>query len=96
MPHYQAIAEVTGVPVGTVRSRLNRARARLGTALLHTAEGAAPSQASLEATRRGVGALLRRAARGPGTAHLPGHVRRRRGGQRHDRPVEGYRRIVGL
>jgi hypothetical protein len=36
----------------TVRSRLNRARARLGTALLHTAEGAAPSQASLEATRR--------------------------------------------
>jgi DNA-directed RNA polymerase specialized sigma24 family protein len=34
---YQAIAEVTGVPAGTVRSRLNRARARLGTALLHTA-----------------------------------------------------------
>jgi RNA polymerase sigma factor (sigma-70 family) len=49
---YQAIAAVTGVPVGTVRSRLNRARSRLGTALLHAAEGAAPSQASLEAKRR--------------------------------------------
>jgi len=49
---YQAIAAVTGVPVGTVRSRLNRARSRLGAALLHTAEGAALSQASLEAERR--------------------------------------------
>jgi Sigma-70, region 4 len=48
---YQAIAAVTGVPVGTVRSRLNRARSRLGTALLQTAEGTAPSQASLEVTR---------------------------------------------
>lgn len=49
---YAAIAAVTGVPVGTVRSRLNRARSRLGTALLDSAEGAAPSQARLEATRR--------------------------------------------
>jgi RNA polymerase sigma-70 factor (ECF subfamily) len=49
---YQAIAAVTGVPVGTVRSRLNRARSRLGAALLHTAEGAALSQAGLEAARR--------------------------------------------
>jgi Sigma-70, region 4 len=49
---YQAIAAVTGVPVGTVRSRLNRARSRLGAALLHTAEGATLSQASLEAERR--------------------------------------------
>ena len=49
---YQAIAAVTGVPVGTVRSRLNRARSRLGAALLHTAEGGALSQASLEAERR--------------------------------------------
>lgn len=51
MPHYQAIAEVTGVPVGTVRSRLNRARARLGTALLHTAEG--PRRARPASKRRG-------------------------------------------
>jgi RNA polymerase sigma-70 factor (ECF subfamily) len=49
---YQAIAAVTGVPVGTVRSRLNRARSRLGAVLLHTAEGAALSQAGLEAARR--------------------------------------------
>ena len=35
-----------------MRSRLNRARSRLGAALLHTAEGAALSQASLEAERR--------------------------------------------
>ena len=48
---YQAIAAVTGAPVGTVRSRLNRARSRLGTALLQTAEGTALSQASLEAAR---------------------------------------------
>ena len=48
---YQAIAAVTGVPVGTVRSRLNRARSRLGTALLQTAEGTTLSQASLEAAR---------------------------------------------
>jgi hypothetical protein len=40
------------VPVGTVRSRLNRAWSRLGAALRHTAEGAALSQASLEAARR--------------------------------------------
>jgi hypothetical protein len=49
---YQAIATATGVPVGTVRSRLYRTRSRLGTALLRTAEGAVPSQASLEARRR--------------------------------------------
>jgi hypothetical protein len=49
---YQAIAAVTAVPVGTVRSRLNRARSRLGAALLQTAEGTALSQARLEARRR--------------------------------------------
>lgn len=48
---YQAIAAVTAVPVGTVRSRLNRARSQLSAALLQTAEGTWPSQASLEKAR---------------------------------------------
>jgi RNA polymerase sigma factor (sigma-70 family) len=48
---YQAIAAVTGVPVGTVRSRLNRARSRLGTALVQATEGVTVSRASLEAAR---------------------------------------------
>jgi RNA polymerase sigma-70 factor (ECF subfamily) len=48
---YRAIAEVTGVPVGTVRSRLNRARSRLVDAL--SAAGAAGrDQGRLEETRR--------------------------------------------
>jgi len=49
---YQAIATVTGVPVGTVRSRLHRARSRLGAALLDTVEGTGMSQADLEGTRQ--------------------------------------------
>jgi len=48
---YQAIAAVTAVPVGTVRSRLNRARSQLSAALLQTAEGTWLSQARLEAAR---------------------------------------------
>ncbi len=39
---YEAIAEVCGVPVGTVRSRLNAARAKLADDLLQTAAGAHP------------------------------------------------------
>jgi RNA polymerase sigma factor (sigma-70 family) len=49
---YEAIARVTGVPVGTVRSRLNRARARLADALRHTITGTALSHAVLEANER--------------------------------------------
>lgn len=37
---YERIAEVCGVPVGTVRSRLSQARAKLAGALAATAEGA--------------------------------------------------------
>jgi RNA polymerase sigma-70 factor (ECF subfamily) len=48
---YQAIAAVTAAPVGTVRSRLNRARSQLSAALLQTAEGTWLSQARLEAAR---------------------------------------------
>jgi RNA polymerase sigma-70 factor (ECF subfamily) len=49
---YQAIASVTAAPVGTVRSRLNRAKARLGETLHQTAEEAGHSQARLELRRR--------------------------------------------
>jgi RNA polymerase sigma-70 factor (ECF subfamily) len=47
---YEAIAEICGVPVGTVRSRLNAARARLADELLATA--AAPHERLDEARLR--------------------------------------------
>jgi RNA polymerase sigma factor (sigma-70 family) len=49
---YEAIAKVTGVPVGTVRSRLNRARSRLAEKLIATAADAATSHAELETSQR--------------------------------------------
>lgn len=49
---YEAIASVSGVPVGTVRSRLHRARTQLGTALLHVAQGSALSHCRLQRERR--------------------------------------------
>jgi RNA polymerase sigma factor (sigma-70 family) len=49
---YQAIATVTGVPVGTVRSRLNRARSQLCRQLRRTADGSPFSHATLERNRR--------------------------------------------
>jgi len=49
---YAAIAHVTAVPVGTVRSRLNRARARLAETLLSTVAGTPLSHASVEAVQR--------------------------------------------
>jgi len=49
---YQAISLVTALPVGTVRSRLNRARTRLARALSATTAGTPLSQAAAEAARR--------------------------------------------
>lgn len=49
---YDAIARVTGVPVGTVRSRLNRARARLADELGGTIEDTATGHAVRRAGRR--------------------------------------------
>jgi RNA polymerase sigma-70 factor (ECF subfamily) len=49
---YQAIAEITAVPLGTVRSRLNRARARLADALLTTVAGTGWSHGELADCRR--------------------------------------------
>jgi len=49
---YEAIALVTGVPLGTVRSRLHRARAQLGAALLDVAADAALSNVDLQRRRR--------------------------------------------
>ena len=49
---YAAIARVTAVPGGTVRSRLNRARARLAGALTATVAGTPMSHARLEAAQR--------------------------------------------
>jgi len=49
---YEAIARLTAVPVGTVRSRLNRARSRLADALMETVSGPLRDRADLEAGRR--------------------------------------------
>jgi len=49
---YAEIARVTAVPVGTVRSRLNRARARLAGTLLATADGTPLSHARAETAAR--------------------------------------------
>jgi RNA polymerase sigma factor (sigma-70 family) len=49
---YDAIARLTAVPIGTVRSRLNRGRARLGNALMETISGSPASRSRLEAQRR--------------------------------------------
>jgi RNA polymerase sigma factor (sigma-70 family) len=49
---YDAIASATGVPVGTVRSRLNRARTLLADGLQRAAEDVLVSQTGLEQRRR--------------------------------------------
>jgi RNA polymerase sigma-70 factor (ECF subfamily) len=48
---YDSIATVTSVPVGTVRSRLNRARARLAASLVATVAGTPMSRNRLEVGR---------------------------------------------
>jgi RNA polymerase sigma-70 factor (ECF subfamily) len=50
--NYDAIARVTAVPLGAVRSRLNRARSRLAGALTATIPDATTKHAALEAARR--------------------------------------------
>ena len=49
---YDTIARVTSVPVGTVRSRLSRARRRLADVLMATASGTPMSHADLQAAQR--------------------------------------------
>jgi RNA polymerase sigma factor (sigma-70 family) len=49
---YQAIADVTAVPIGTVRSRLHRARSHLATELRQTLDGTWSDHADLQARRR--------------------------------------------
>jgi RNA polymerase sigma factor (sigma-70 family) len=48
---YQAIASLTGVPIGTVRSRLNRGRSRVVDALTATADAAYDGRNALHAGR---------------------------------------------
>ena len=49
---YEAIATVTGCPVGTVRSRLHRSRSQLSDRLLRTVAGSSLSHAALERRQR--------------------------------------------
>jgi RNA polymerase sigma-70 factor (ECF subfamily) len=49
---YEAIAQVTAVPIGTVRSRLNRARARLADRLMATVAGTSLTHDRIESERR--------------------------------------------
>lgn len=49
---YDAIARLTAVPVGTVRSRLNRGRSRLASSLMRSGSGAEASHTRLEIQRR--------------------------------------------
>jgi RNA polymerase sigma factor (sigma-70 family) len=49
---YEAIASITAVPVGTVRSRLHRARAHVATALGRSAADADGSNVDLQCARR--------------------------------------------
>jgi RNA polymerase sigma factor (sigma-70 family) len=66
---YDQIAALCGVPVGTVRSRLNQARRKLADALLATADLAHDGAAALAASRRREFADLLAAA-GPASANL--------------------------
>lgn len=71
---YEHIAELCGVPVGTVRSRLNQARAKMSEALLATASLAYDDVAALtEARRREAEEILGAARRGSFAEALAAH-----------------------
>jgi RNA polymerase sigma-70 factor (ECF subfamily) len=65
---YEAIADLCGVPVGTVRSRLNAARGKLADALLETA--AEPHPGAQTALAEATGAAMRAFSRSGDAADL--------------------------
>jgi RNA polymerase sigma-70 factor (ECF subfamily) len=75
---YEEIAAVSGVPIGTVRSRLSAARSQLFHSLAETAEQAhVDSRALFEARAETIGLALDRLAEGGGASALaPGFDRR--------------------
>lgn len=95
---YEAIAAVSGVPVGTVRSRLSAARSQLFHALAETTDGAhVDSRALFEARMETIGLALNRFAEGGDAGALvPGFDRRVAFALFDRRPHVGRDRLAAL
>ena len=92
---YEAIAALTGVPVGTVRSRLNRARTRLATALERETADSLLSRDEVERnTRAEWEGFYAEVHQNPVPRSYRADLRTRRRGDRSQRPLAGHSRMV--